>query len=432
MASDLDAALAAEQEAILDRAQAERRNLSPAEESQYLVLGRLRRFAEQLTAWTAEDDDRAATLTERGVFSMTREMRDIAAQLAEAEEAARKALEARDLERAEKAMERVRALRAQLRREEDARMALDHEVAEAMARDRAAKAQKEHDFGQIIIKAGWDLHRHPVVTLPLAQALPTVETWRVRPPEGILPLGKDTRWLYPLLPSRNLDGATTAVEDFRQTSRAVTGSVERDPAATDEKARLNVAVEHVVEKVRQLAVVIPDIPNQVLESIDTAAAFFTGEGQFAVEQALDQHVLAQIQAANPASSYTGSDLIERVRHAIATMRADGVNPDVLVLSPADAAALDLTKTSDGLYIYQTREVGAASPLFGLRIVEHPSVTAPMLLDTRQLGVLYLGTLRVAADAYTGFSRNVTNLRLEMNALMHVRNAKAAHLIVQAV
>lgn len=430
MAKDLAATLAAEQEAILDRAQAERRNLTPEEEARYVALGRLRRFTDRLAAWQAEDATRAAEREERGVVSMTRAMREVAMELAEAEEAARRAIEARDVEAAEAAMERVRALRAQLKREEDARMAMDREVAAAMETKRRAEMQ-DRDFGRAIIKAGWDLHKRPVVALPLAQALPAVETWKVRPPEGILPLGQDRRWLYPHLPTRTLDDGTTAVEDFRQTTRTVTGSVERDPAATTEKARLDVGIEHVVTKVAQLAVVVPDIPNQVLESIDTAAAFFTSEGRFVVEQALDQHVLAAIQAANPGSSYTGADLIERARHAIAVMRADGVNPDVLVLSPADAANLDLTKTADGLPIYQLREAGAASPLFGLQIVEHPNVTAPMLLDTRALGVLYMGTLRVAADAYTGFSRNVTNLRFEMNALFHVRSPKAAHLIQQA-
>ncbi len=249
MARNLEAALADEQEAVLDRAQAERRNLTPEEEARYVALGRLRRFADRLAAWQAEDATRAAEREERGVVSMTRAMREVAMELAEAEEAARRAIEARDVEAAEAAMERVRALRAQLKREEDARMAMDREAAAAMETKRRAEMQ-DQDFGRAIIKAGWDLHKRPVVALPLAQALPNVETWRVRPPEGILPLGQDRRWLYPHLPTRTLDDGTTAVEDFRQVSRAVTGSVERDPAATTEKARLDVGIEHVVTKGR--------------------------------------------------------------------------------------------------------------------------------------------------------------------------------------
>src|SRR5690606_11573218 len=123
----------------------------------------------------------------------------------------------------------------------------------------------------------------------------------------------------------------------------------------------------------------------------------------------------------------------QVRHAIAAMRAEGMAPDVRVVNATDAAALDLFRqpgTQD--YLFQTREAGAASPLFGLRVVEHPAHIPPLLPDTRQLGVLYLGTLRVAADPFTGFTKNLTNLRFEMNALMHVRNAKAAYLIQQAV
>jgi len=49
-----------------------------------------------------------------------------------------------------------------------------------------------------------------------------------------------------------------------------------------------------------------------------------------------------------------------------------------------------------------------------------------------LGVFYRATLRAAADPYTGFRQNLTTLRFEINALFHVRNPKAAHLIQQSV
>src|SRR5690606_3189210 len=108
---------------------------------------------------------------------------------------------------------------------------------------------------------------------------------------------------------------------------------------------------------------------------------------------------------NPPTSYTGANLIERVRHAIAAMRAVGAQPDVLVLNPTDAAELDLFRqpgTQD--YLFPTRSVGEASPLWGLRVVERTSPTGdepPILLDTRRIGVWYRGMLEVAADPFTG-------------------------------
>ncbi|HHY33339.1 MAG TPA: hypothetical protein GX515_10095 [Firmicutes bacterium] len=49
------AAIAAEQEAILDRAQAERRNITPEEEQEYLKLKRLRRLAEEFMEGYEDD-----------------------------------------------------------------------------------------------------------------------------------------------------------------------------------------------------------------------------------------------------------------------------------------------------------------------------------------------------------------------------------------
>ncbi|HEY8417167.1 MAG TPA: hypothetical protein VIK93_03915, partial [Limnochordales bacterium] len=85
----------------------------------------------------------------------------------------------------------------------------------------------------------------------------------------------------------------------------------------------------------------------------------------------------------------------------------------------------------GDYAHPSRETGVASPLWGLRVVERAGHgEPPVLIDSRALGVWYRGVLRVAADPFTGFKQNLTNLRFEVNGLMHVRNPKAAHLIVE--
>lgn len=294
-----------------------------------------------------------------------------------------------------------------------------------------AVAPDDGTFGRAIMEAGWNLTERPSVKVPLSKALPPLETWRRVQPEQILPMSQDRRWLFPLLPSRDL-GNATAVEDFRQSGRTVTGSVERDPAATTDKATLAVDIEHVTVQVRQFAVVIPDIPQQILESVETAEAFFNTEGRFVVEQAIDQHVLAQIQAASPPTSNVGANLIEQVRNAIASMRADGKNPDILVLNATDAVALDLFKqpgTQD--YMFTTTVANGATPLWGLQVVEHSSGVVPTLIDRSRLGVLYRGTLTVEANPFSGFRKNTVDLRFEVNALFHVRDPQAAHQIVQS-
>jgi hypothetical protein len=40
----------------------------------------------------------------------------------------------------------------------------------------------------------------------------------------------------------------------------------------------------------------------------------------------------------------------------------------------------------------------------------------------------MGSMRFDADPYTGFTTNTTNLRVEVNALFHVRNSQGAYRI----
>ena len=70
----------------------------------------------------------------------------------------------------------------------------------------------------------------------------------------------------------------------------------------------------------------------------------------------------------------------------------------------------------------------ASPLWNLRVIERPGTTPPYVIDPAMLGVLYLGGMRFDADPYTGFKKNLTNLRVETSALYHVRNARGARRI----
>lgn len=116
------------------------------------------------------------------------------------------------------------------------------------------------------------------------------------------------------------------------------------------------------------------------------------------------------------------------------MRATGFNPNIVVLNPTDAASLDLTADAGG-YVFPTRDSGSSSPLWGLRVVERigAGTEAPYLIDTRNIGTLYLGRLRVEADPYAGigtknFAKNLTDIRFEVNALMAVRQAEAARRI----
>jgi hypothetical protein len=124
-------------------------------------------------------------------------------------------------------------------------------------------------------------------------------------------------------------------------------------------------------------------------------------------------------------------MIAMLRNAITAMRALGADPDIAVLNPTDAAALDLTTTgADDQYVFALRDTGDSSPLWGLEIIERigGGSDPPYVIDRSMLGVLYLGDLSVQADPYSGFKANLVTLRVEVNALFHVRNIQGARRI----
>ena len=291
-------------------------------------------------------------------------------------------------------------------------------------------------FGDAVFQAGFSLKAQPQVTIPLVTALqkaptwPSVADWNTLAPT-IVPMGTDRRWLYPNLVSQSV-GEEAAVSDFRQTVRTVTGSVQRNLDAVTTKANVDTTLSLVSENLSQFAITVDGIPNQVLESISTARDWLNNEMQFQIQKALDAHCFSQVVAASPPFGNVGADTVTKVRNAIGSMRGEGANPDLLVMNSTDAAALDLsTSGASTPYLFAVREPGGASPLFGLRLVERTSAAGnepPYVLDSNKLGRLYLGTMRIDADPFSDFTKNLTTLRCEVKALFHVRDAKGARRI----
>jgi hypothetical protein len=298
---------------------------------------------------------------------------------------------------------------------------------------------EEGTFAGALQAAGWDLKSRPSVTIPAASVLgmKTVsgpsgpETWN-QIGGGIVPIGQDTRSIFTSLPAQSVQGVS-AVSDFVQTARSVTGTVKRALDATSTKADVNVTLVHGLNALSQFAVTLSSIPNALLEDIVSLREFLQQEGVFQVSKGLDEHVIDQIIAASPPSGATGTGLLEEVRHAVGAMRDVGANPTILALSTADAVSLDLAVTpspSTGPYLFPTRDSGSASPLFGLQIVESPSMAVhdPLLIDPAMLGMLYVGETHFDANPFTEFAKNLTTLRVETTALYHVRNAQGAYSI----
>jgi hypothetical protein len=246
--------------------------------------------------------------------------------------------------------------------------------------------------------------------------------------QGVFPLGRDSRALYPVFDLVPLDDEL-AITDWKGTSRSVTGSVVRDPVSTAAKAKLNLGVSLETPSVVQLAVVLDGIPSKLLYSIDAFSQFLGTEAQFALDQALDAHCISQILGAAPAIGEEGADMISKTRNAVRVMRGLGANPTVMAAPPKVASELDLTKTELG-YVFSTRASGGASPLWQMAIVEdaQAGLTQPLLIDPELLGALYAGTGTILLDPYSGMSENLVRLRLEFDALFHVRQPMGAYIV----
>jgi hypothetical protein len=244
-------------------------------------------------------------------------------------------------------------------------------------------------------------------------------------------LTSDTRYLYPQLRQAAL-GDNLAVSEYTETSApSVSGDVERDPLSTGDKATLEVSFGFTAEPAKQLAVLVEDVPNAILNSFDAFAGLIQSRMQRQLDEAADEHVIAQIDAAGPDSGSTGATTIEQIRFGVAAMRDTGASPTLAAINPTDMATLDLTTAgADDLPVFSIRTSGDASPLFGLRFIEAKNVTegSVYLIDPVVLGVMYVGVSRFLADPYSGLSKNLTSLRLEQLALFHVRNVQGCYVV----
>jgi hypothetical protein len=356
-----------------------------------------------------------------------------AARAAADEILTRSASEERDLTPEESAEYQTRI--AESREADDAiEEHLEAQVAEVRAQATREPEVETRSLAAEILKRGWDLKTNPSVTIPAddlvetrAQTVPAVNSW-ARLPGVLVPLGQDQRFLFPRLNTTST-GESTTILDWKQSVRTLTGTVARTLNAVTAKATLDTTTAAVVEDLQQFAIVLPTIPNQILQSIPAFTDFMNTEGTFQISKALDTHVLAQIVASTPLFSNTGTSQLDKIRNQIGTMRGSGANPTLLVLNPTDATTLDLLADAGG-YVFATRATGTSSPVYGCTVVERIGGGAdPMyLIDPEMLGVLYMGSMNFAADPYTGFSTNTTNLRVEVNALFHVRNSQGAYRI----
>jgi hypothetical protein len=140
-----------------------------------------------------------------------------------------------------------------------------------------------------------------------------------------------------------------------------------------------------------------------------------------LSEAYDNHVVDKIETANPPSGSTGTDLISKIRNAIADMSGRGAARSVVALTPQDAAQLELAKHPSGDTYVFVPDTGGQQVVWRLAVRETPFVSDPLLVDPNTLGLSYTAEGGVLVDPFHEMKTNQVRVRVEAEAVFHVRN-----------
>lgn len=241
---------------------------------------------------------------------------------------------------------------------------------------------------------------------------------------------RSNRYLFPTIPSQPFgDAGSMVTTDFTVSfGQDPVSGVERPVDATSQKAELVATVGLATPSALEYAVLLKAIPARLFDSQQALRSLLSQQGGKLLADVYDKAVIATIEGAAPPVGGTGTDLVSKIRTAIAAHRDLGAEPSVLALSSSDAASLDLAKDGAGHYIFTTRITGSGSPVWTL-IVREADVSAPTLIDPLKVGVNFYGDASVVTDPYgDNLSTNQVSIRLEVEARFHLRDLRGAFVI----
>lgn len=247
-------------------------------------------------------------------------------------------------------------------------------------------------------------------------------------------LGADQRYAWPAFQRVNVESATTAVDVMTQTARTLptASSTVRTIDAVTAKPEVSSTLAVVSTALKQVAAIQTGVPNVYLEqpSFNTV---IEGDLRLAISEGLDRLILDAVAASGFQAPGTDQLLIS-IRKAITTVQANGYSPDTLLLTPANAEALDVLVSgiSGGTNDYVFGAGGfAPGTIFGLTKRISKTIPAPVVADSSALGRLYTSPISLARFEADGGTTNRSNVRLELNAVFGVERQNAAVRIAAA-
>jgi HK97 family phage prohead protease len=248
------------------------------------------------------------------------------------------------------------------------------------------------------------------------------------------PLGQDQRYAWPAFVRVPVDEGATSVDVMTQTARSLASAanVVRAVDATSVKPETGSTLTIVSTPLKQVANVQSGIPNVYLEQ----AAFNTiveNDLRLALNEGLDKLILDAIAASGFQAPST-DPLLVSIRKAITTIQGNGYNPDTLILTPANAEALDVLVS--GLtggandYVFGAGNF-ATDTIFGLRKRISKTIPAATVADASALGKFYSSRVSLARFEENAGKTNTSLVRLETHAVFGVERQAAAVRIAAA-
>lgn len=240
--------------------------------------------------------------------------------------------------------------------------------------------------------------------------------------------GFDQRYAWPAFPRVAVDGGVTSVQVLTQTARTLptAANVVRAVDAVTNKPEAASTITLVATALKQLAAVQSGVPNIMLEQ-DAIESVIGNDLRLSINEGLDKLILDALAASGFQAPGTDNILVS-VRKAMTTIYANGYNPDTLILTPANAEAIDVMVT--GLtggtadFVFGPGRF-APGTLFGLNVRVSKTIPAPAVADANAFGKLYAGPVALATFEENAGKTNSSLVRLEGNAVFGTERQNAA-------
>lgn len=243
-----------------------------------------------------------------------------------------------------------------------------------------------------------------------------------------VPLGADQRYAWQAVAQQSVTAGVTSITVTQQTARTlVAGTTTIRPIdATSNKPEVSSTLDLVNVPLKQVAGVQTGVPNVYLEQpqIETV---IENDLRLSVYDGLDELVRAAIASSGNQAPSTDNILVS-IRKCITTLRAAGYSPNLIILTPAPSGTIDtmVSGISGGTadFVFGPAQFGPGT-LFGIPRVESKVIAAPVVIDTRAHGALYLSPLSLARFEENAGRTNTSLVRLEGHAQYGTERTAAA-------